>query len=201
MAKTYVLLDRGGGGGTVYGGMGSPSQNSSLNYLELIYVAAVCLMSRGFFFDWGTPFSFAQPTFHVVNAAFFLMLANPRSDILAFTTLMDLLAFAAQYSVQFGVLDMNQYHFDDYHKEDGDAKNWTKLGLVILPLVLDVLRTFYFCLRPTYGADKRSSNSSDDESDDVEEVTTTVQPQQMAAYHRPMTTQRYAYMPVSQLGL
>lgn len=194
---TYVLFDRGGGGnGSSYG---SPSQNSSLNMLELLYVVAVCLMSRGFFFDWGTPFSFAQPTLHVVNAAFFFQLASPRSEILAFTTLMDLMAFAAQYSVQFGVLDMNKYHFDDYHKDDGDAKNWTKLGLVILPLVIDLLRVFYMiCARPAYyGADKRAS----DDDDDVEEVTTTVQPQ-LRHHAVPLTTAgaRYAYAPVSQLG-
>jgi hypothetical protein len=192
---TYVLLDR--SAAMLAGVTGTPSQNSSLNYLELLYVAAICLMSRGFFFDWGTPFAFAQPTFHVVNAAFFLMLANPRSDILAFTTLIDLMAFAAQYSVQFNVVDINQYHFDDYHKEDGDAKNWTKLGLVILPLVIDVLRIFYFlCLRPAYyGADKR------DEDDDIEEVTTTVQPQRH--HMAPLATARYGYVPVattSQLG-
>lgn len=193
----YVLSDRGGGGSS--NTMGSPSQNSSLNYLELIYVVAVCLMSRGFFFDWGTPHSFAQPAFHLINSAIFMMFADPRMDFLAFTTLMDLLAFGAQYSVQFNAVDINQYHFDDYHKDDGSAKNWTKLGLVILPLVLDVLRIFlYVCSRPAayYGADKR------DEDDDIEEVTTTVQPQPQRHHAMPMA--RYGYVPVattsSQLG-
>ena len=192
---TYVLLDRGGSAAAA-SGMGSPSQNSSLNYLELLYVVAVCLMSRGFFFDWGTPHSFAQPSFHIINAAIFLLFADPRMDFLAFTTLVDLLAFGAQYSMHTNAVDIDQYHFDDYQKQDGFAKNWTKLGLTILPLVIDLLRVFlYVCTRPAYyGSDKR------DEDDDVEEVTTTVQPQQQRHHTVPMT--RYGYVPVatSQLG-
>lgn len=168
-----------------------PAQSSSLNTFELLLVLVVCVAQQGVFTDWRVPVSFALPVAHIVSVFFYIRFPiTAPSECLLYTTLLDLLAFSAQYVMQFKIVDISMYKFDAI-ASDSEIDNWVKLGLIGLFLLFDVIRLFTMCLRSTpVGLESSKKN------DEVVEVVEVMQ-QQQPQYHHP---QQYYYAAPQQHG-
>jgi hypothetical protein len=133
--------------------------SGSLNTLEILLIMAICFMDKGYFTDWTPPLFPIMLFFHLFTVVLNLHGVNPRSDLLAYTVIVDFLSFTAQYCVQFEVI-ADDYHWDKFHARDGSLKNWVKIGLIGGALLFDVVRSIYMCTR-SYTAE--NNKRSDDE--------------------------------------